>query len=64
MNAICFCNVVKSEEEFSEGDLDEVQKLLVSAARDCVSQDRNSFVEFQASTGVEVPSLFCLSFFK
>ncbi|XP_057794068.1 uncharacterized protein LOC131010524 isoform X2 [Salvia miltiorrhiza] len=40
--------------KFGESELDEVQNLLVSAARDCVPQDRNSFVEFQASTGVEV----------
>ncbi|XXG45627.1 hypothetical protein AAC387_Pa02g0665 [Persea americana] len=33
---------------------EEVQKLLKSAARDCVSEDRNSFVSFQAQTGVEV----------
>ncbi|XP_057793993.1 uncharacterized protein LOC131010472 isoform X1 [Salvia miltiorrhiza] len=46
--------LMKSEAEFGESELDEVQNLLVSAARDCVPQDRNSFVEFQASTGVEV----------
>ncbi|KAJ8643084.1 hypothetical protein MRB53_004832 [Persea americana] len=33
---------------------EEVQKLLKSAARDCVLEDRNSFVSFQAQTGVEV----------
>ncbi|XP_017981713.1 PREDICTED: uncharacterized protein LOC18591383 [Theobroma cacao] len=38
----------------STKDLEEVQKLLKSAARDCVVQERNSFVAFQASTGVEV----------
>ncbi|XP_011083682.1 uncharacterized protein LOC105166140 isoform X1 [Sesamum indicum] len=46
--------LMKSEAEFGENDLEEVQKLFVSAARDCVPQDRNSFVEFQANTGVEV----------
>lgn len=45
---------MKSEAEFGKVDLDEVQRLLVSAARDCVPQDRNDFVEFQANTGVEV----------
>ncbi|CAI0383054.1 unnamed protein product [Linum tenue] len=35
-------------------DLGEVQKLLVSSARDCVPRERNSFVVFQANTGVEV----------
>ncbi|PIN13087.1 hypothetical protein CDL12_14294 [Handroanthus impetiginosus] len=44
----------KRDSEFAENDLEEVQKLLVSAARDCVPQDRNSFVEFQSNTGVEV----------
>ncbi|KAK4429255.1 hypothetical protein Salat_1225800 [Sesamum alatum] len=46
--------LMKSEAEFGTNDLEEVQKLVVSAARDCVPQDRNSFVEFQANTGVEV----------
>ncbi|KAH7661024.1 hypothetical protein IHE45_15G035200 [Dioscorea alata] len=32
----------------------EVRRLLNSASRDCVSQDRSSLVTFQASTGVEV----------
>jgi len=36
---------------------------LRSAARDCVPQDRSSFVSFQASTGVEVRSLRVLSRF-
>eukprot|EP00262_Sarcandra_glabra_P001994 TRINITY_DN12212_c0_g1_i1.p1 TRINITY_DN12212_c0_g1~~TRINITY_DN12212_c0_g1_i1.p1 ORF type:complete len:241 (-),score=31.83 TRINITY_DN12212_c0_g1_i1:485-1207(-) len=35
-------------------DLGEVQRLLNAAARDCVPQERNSFVAFQARTGVEV----------
>ncbi|KAK8705646.1 hypothetical protein V6N13_049243 [Hibiscus sabdariffa] len=33
-------------------DFEEVKKLLKSAARDCVVQERNSFVAFQANTGV------------
>lgn len=41
-------------------DLDEVQRLLKSAARDCVPQERNSFVAFQATTGVEVSFYFVL----
>nr|GMC52280.1 uncharacterized protein LOC109149283 [Ipomoea batatas] len=45
---------VKSGAEFSEKELDEIQSLLKSAARDCVPQDRNSFVQFQSKTGVEV----------
>ncbi|KAG5232241.1 plasma membrane fusion protein [Salix suchowensis] len=43
-----------SQSEFKEKKLEEVQRLLKSAARDCVPQDRNSFVAFQANTGVEV----------
>ncbi|XP_010263665.1 PREDICTED: uncharacterized protein LOC104601866 isoform X1 [Nelumbo nucifera] len=35
-------------------DLEEIQNLLRSAARDCVPQERNSFVSFQANTGIEV----------
>ncbi|XP_075517013.1 uncharacterized protein LOC142551587 isoform X1 [Primulina tabacum] len=46
--------LTEREAEFSKNDLEEVQKLLVSAARDCVPQDRNSFVVFQSKTGVEV----------
>ena len=48
-------------------DLEEVQRLLKSAARDCVPQERNSFVAFQATTGVEVSfyfvSQYCIAFF-
>ncbi|XP_040996971.1 uncharacterized protein LOC121242993 [Juglans microcarpa x Juglans regia] len=40
--------------EYTNEDLEKVQGLLRSAARDCVPQDRNSIVSFQASTGVEV----------
>ncbi|KAF5468478.1 hypothetical protein F2P56_012625 [Juglans regia] len=40
--------------EYTNEDLEKVQGLLRSAARDCVPEDRNSIVSFQASTGVEV----------
>ncbi|XP_042046741.1 uncharacterized protein LOC121792735 isoform X2 [Salvia splendens] len=46
--------LMKSEGELGEGELAEVQNLLVSAARDCVPRDRSSFVELQSNTGVEV----------
>ncbi|CAI9116751.1 OLC1v1017985C1 [Oldenlandia corymbosa var. corymbosa] len=46
--------LTKGETEFGENDLEEVRKLITSAARDCVVQDRNAFVAFQANTGVEV----------
>ncbi|GJY76475.1 hypothetical protein Tco_0481591 [Tanacetum coccineum] len=37
-----------------EKDLEEVQRLLISASRDCIPQERNSVVTFQSKTGVEV----------
>ncbi|KAJ4964513.1 hypothetical protein NE237_024452 [Protea cynaroides] len=40
--------------DYSSVDLGEVQGLLRSAARDCVPQERDSFVSFQANTGIEV----------
>ncbi|KAL4271387.1 hypothetical protein GQ457_13G008580 [Hibiscus cannabinus] len=46
--------LMDKESTNSSKDFEEVQKLLKSAARDCVVQDRNSFVAFQANTGVEV----------
>ncbi|CAI9786586.1 unnamed protein product [Fraxinus pennsylvanica] len=49
-----FILLMKSESEFGGNDWEDFQKLLKSAARDCVPQDRNSFVEFQSNTGVEV----------
>lgn len=42
-------------------EIEEVQRLFRSAARDCVAEDRSSFVAFQANTGVEVRSLGFLS---
>ncbi|KAF8377936.1 hypothetical protein HHK36_031325 [Tetracentron sinense] len=42
-----------SASDYPEKDLGEIQRLLRSAARDCVPQERDSFVSFQASTGVE-----------
>ncbi|XP_042494411.1 uncharacterized protein LOC122073826 isoform X2 [Macadamia integrifolia] len=43
-----------SDFDYLSVDLGEVQGLLRSAARDCVPQERNSFVSFQSNTGVEV----------
>ncbi|KAI3761204.1 hypothetical protein L1987_51616 [Smallanthus sonchifolius] len=37
-----------------EKDLEEVQRVIISAARDCIPQERNSIVTFQSNTGVEV----------
>ncbi|GMY05874.1 LIMR family protein [Fagus crenata] len=41
------------DSEYTNKDLEEIQVLVRSAARDCVPQERNSIVSFQASTGVE-----------
>ncbi|KAK4351978.1 hypothetical protein RND71_027496 [Anisodus tanguticus] len=46
--------LTRSESDFGEKELEEVQSLLKSAARDCVPQERSSFVQFQSNTGVEV----------
>ncbi|KAF5943231.1 hypothetical protein HYC85_020873 [Camellia sinensis] len=42
------------DSDYGDKDLEEVQRLLRSATMDCVPQERNSFVTFQAKTGVEV----------
>lgn len=52
---------MSKESDYAEKDLEEFQRLLRSAARDCVPKDRNSFVAFQANTGVEV---WFLGFFR
>ncbi|KAL3734710.1 hypothetical protein ACJRO7_023969 [Eucalyptus globulus] len=46
--------ILTKASESTSDDLEEVQSLFRSAARDCVAEDRNSFVAFQANTGVEV----------
>lgn len=46
--------LIKEDSDYNEKDAEQVQTLLSSAGRDCVVQDRNSFVAFQAKTGVEV----------
>lgn len=46
--------LTRTESEFGEKELEEVQNLLRSAARDCVPQERSSFVQLQSNTGVEV----------
>lgn len=54
-------SIAARDSDYTNKDIEEVQTLLRSAARDCVPADRNSFVSFQANTGVEVLS-FSLSF--
>ncbi|CAH9077907.1 unnamed protein product [Cuscuta europaea] len=46
--------LVNDGPELGGNDLEEIQSLLNSAARDCIPRDRNSFVQFQSQTGVEV----------
>ncbi|XP_056167179.1 uncharacterized protein LOC115670755 isoform X2 [Syzygium oleosum] len=52
--AAAFSIGISKASESASDDLEEVQRLFRSAARDCVAEDRNSFVAFQANTGVEV----------
>lgn len=49
---------VSNEQELGAKESEQVRQLLVSASRDCIPEDRNSFVEFQSNTGVEVTLLF------
>ncbi|CAL0305835.1 unnamed protein product [Lupinus luteus] len=44
----------ETDTTYTDEDLQKIQDLFRSAARDCVPEDRNSFVNFQANTGVEV----------
>ncbi|PKI34272.1 hypothetical protein CRG98_045323 [Punica granatum] len=52
--AAAFSIGIFRDSDYTNKDLEEVLRLSKSAARDCVPQDRNSFVNFQANTGVEV----------
>lgn len=61
MNSISWFLIVARESDYTEKELKEVQTMLKSAARDCIPQERNAFVAFQANTGVEV-WLFTLIF--
>ncbi|VVB07602.1 unnamed protein product [Arabis nemorensis] len=42
------------ESDYTEKDLESLQNLLRSSARDCVPKERSSLVDFQSKTGVEV----------
>ncbi|CAL5415740.1 unnamed protein product [Camellia sinensis] len=53
LRAACLL-LTKGDSDYGDKDLEEVQRLLRSATMDCVPQERNSFVTFQAKTGVEV----------
>ncbi|XP_028757726.1 uncharacterized protein LOC114716821 isoform X2 [Neltuma alba] len=46
--------LLESDADYTDQDFEKFQNLFRSAARDCVPQERNSFVSFQANTGVEV----------
>ncbi|KAK1395631.1 Plasma membrane fusion protein [Heracleum sosnowskyi] len=49
-----YSSLTNGKLEYTAKDLEDVQKLLKSAARDCIIEDRDSLVTFQANTGVEV----------
>ncbi|RZC14788.1 uncharacterized protein LOC114408641 isoform X4 [Glycine soja] len=49
-----YLTLTETDAAYTDEDLEKIQQLFISAARDCVPQDRNSFVTFQANTGVEV----------
>ena len=54
LGLICWFYTEDKDSDYSSKDMEEVQRLLSSAVRDCVPGERNSFVAFQANTGVEV----------
>ncbi|AED94859.1 hypothetical protein AtNW77_Chr5g0125531 [Arabidopsis thaliana] len=43
-----------SESDYTEKDLENLQNLFKSSARDCVPKERSSLVDFQSKSGVEV----------
>ncbi|KAG9457744.1 hypothetical protein H6P81_002252 [Aristolochia fimbriata] len=47
-------SLLLSADSTLDEDMEQVRKLLRSASRDCVPQERNSIVTFQSQTGVEV----------
>nr|ACU16829.1 unknown [Glycine max] len=49
-----YLTLTETDAAYTDEDLEKIRQLFISAARDCVPQDRNSFVTFQANTGVEV----------
>ncbi|KAG5030633.1 hypothetical protein JHK82_014239 [Glycine max] len=49
-----YLTLTETDAAYTDEDLEKMQQLFISAARDCVPQDRNSFVTLQANTGVEV----------
>ncbi|KAL8145033.1 uncharacterized protein LOC141706783 [Apium graveolens] len=49
-----YLSLTNGKLDYTAKDLEDVQKLLKSAARDCILEDRDSLVTFQANTGVEV----------
>lgn len=51
-------SAAETDATYRDEDLEKIQQLFVSASRDCVPQDRNPFVTFQANTGVEVVLTF------
>ncbi|KAK9748397.1 hypothetical protein RND81_02G054500 [Saponaria officinalis] len=46
--------LLSENSRFEQKDMEDIRGMLNSAARDCVVEERNSLVAFQAKTGVEV----------
>ncbi|XP_071723962.1 uncharacterized protein [Rutidosis leptorrhynchoides] len=47
-------SLLTNKDSNTSEEVEDILKLLTSASRDCVPKERNSFVAFQANTGVEV----------
>ncbi|ESQ44806.1 hypothetical protein EUTSA_v10003376mg [Eutrema salsugineum] len=49
-----YLSLTTRETDYTDKDLESLQNLLRSSARDCVPKERSSLVDFQSKTGVEV----------
>ncbi|KAF8049396.1 hypothetical protein N665_2222s0009 [Sinapis alba] len=49
-----YLSLTTRESDYTDKDLESLQNLLRSSARDCVPKERSSLVDFQSKTGVEV----------
>ncbi|CAA7041676.1 unnamed protein product [Microthlaspi erraticum] len=49
-----YLSLTTRESDYADKDLESLQSLLRTSARDCVPKERTSLVDFQSKTGVEV----------
>ncbi|CAH2046645.1 unnamed protein product [Thlaspi arvense] len=49
-----YLSLTTRESDYTDKDLESLQNLLRTSARDCVPKERSSLVDFQSMTGVEV----------